>query len=358
MTARCTRRSLTFLLVAGLALTLAACGGTPSERPAPPATTTATAPPAAEATAPPTATPPPTTTAPIEATATPSPTPNATSTATPSPTATPTATATPAAPTPTPTPTADATAAGTPSPTTFRYNILDTTGAATAAGSYAFLTTAGDATSAFDTLGAVPAGSVELRIHPVDASGTSRAAFYDTVKVGESFDYRTNGLECGLRFKVTSVATTTTPTFGLEWVFLYGGYYEGLDGMPGAARDVEFVWGVGPGIPDPDGVNALLRNEPAGAGTYRLYEGLPYVIDVPSGKRVTLSGYLLVSYRARDPGISPGNPPNTAIRLIDTDTGSVLFIDPDTGGEISRATTSPDGEALFDQIMASIRIVE
>ena len=264
--------SLTFLLVAGLALALAAglaaCSA-PGERPALPATAS---PAAAEPTAPPAATPPPTVAAPTEATATPSPTPNAT--ATPSPTATPTATATPAAPTPTPTPTADATAAGTPSPTTFRYNILDTTGAATTAGSYAFLTTAGDATSAFDNLGAVPADSVELRIHPADASGTSRAAFYDTVKVGDSFDYRTNGLECGLRFKVTSVATTTTPTFGLEWVFLYGGYCEGLDGMPGAARDVEFVWGVGPGIPDPDGVNALLRNEPAGAGTYRLYEGL------------------------------------------------------------------------------------
>ena len=222
MTARCSPRSLTFLLAAGLALALAACTGTPGERPAPPATATATAPPAAaEPTAPPTATPPPTVAAPTEATATPSPTPNATSTATP------TATATPAAPTPTPTPTADATAAGTPSPTTFRYNRLDTTGAATTAGSYAFLTTAGDATSAFDNLGAVPADSVELRIHPADASGTSRAAFYDTVKVGESFDYRTNGLECGLRFKVTSVATTTTPTFGLEWVFLYRGVLRG-----------------------------------------------------------------------------------------------------------------------------------
>ena len=319
MLVRCAPRSLTFLLVAGLALALAACTGTPGERPAPPATATATPPAAA---------------------------------------ATPPATATPAAPTPAPTSTATPTPAGTPSPTNFRYNRLDTTGAAGMAGSYAFLTTAGDATSAFDTPGAVTADSVELRIHPVDASGTSRAAFYDTVKVGESFDYRTNGLECGLRFKVTSVATTTTPTFGLEWVFLYGGYCEGLDGMPGAARDVEFVWGVGPGIPDPDGVNALLRNEPTGAGTYRLYEGSPYVIDVPSGKRVTLSGYLIVSYRARDPGISPGNAPNTAIRLIDTDTGSVLFIDPDTGGEISRATTSPDGEALFDQIVASIRIVE
>ncbi len=320
---RCTPRSLTFLLVTGLALALAACTGAPGERPALPATTTATAPPAPTSTATPSAT----------ATATPTPTPSRTATATLSPTVTAT-------------------------PTNFRYNRLDTTGAAGMAGSYAFLTTAGDATSAFDTLGAVPADSVELRIHPVDASGTSRAAFYDTVKVGESFDYRTNGLECGLRFKVTSVATTTTPTFGLEWVFLYGGYCEGLDGMPGAARDVEFVWGVGPGIPDPDGVNALLRNEPAGAGTYRLYEGSPYVIDVPTGKRVTLSGYLIVSYRARDPGISPGNPPNTAIRLIDTDTGSVLFIDPDTGREISRATTSPDGGALFDQIMASIRIVE
>ena len=348
---RCAPRSLTFLLVAGLALALAACTGAPGERPAPPATATATPLAAAATPAPPTATPPPTTTVPPEATATPMPPPNATSTATPSPTATVT-------PTPSPTSTATPSPTATAVPTALRYDRFDTTGAAAAPGSYAFLTTAGDATSAFDTPGAVTADSVELRIHPVDASGTSRAAFYDTVKVGESFDYRTNGLECGLRFKVTSVATTTTPTFGLEWVFLYGGYCEGLDGMPGAARDVEFVWGVGPGIPDPDGVNALLRNEPAGAGTYRLYEGSPYVIDVPTGKRVTLSGYLIVSYRARDPGISPGNPPNTAIRLIDTDTGSVLFIDPDTGREISRATTSPDGGALFDQIMASIRIVE
>ncbi len=317
------RRSSALRLAGGLVLSLsavlAACSGGPGERPALPATA-------------------------------PAPTPTST--------ATPTATATPAAPTPTPTPTADATAAGTPSPTTFRYNRLDTTGAAATAGSYAFLTTPGDAASAIDNFGHLPADGVELRIHPADASGTSRAAFYDTVQAGDTFDYRTNGLDCGFRFKVASVATTTPPTFGLEYVFFYGGHCGWLDGSPGPARNVEFVWGVGPGIPDPDGVNALLRNEPAGAGTYRLYEGLPYVIDVPAGKRVILSGYLLVSYRARDPGISPGNPPNTAIRLIDADTGSVLFIDRDTGGEISRATTSPDGEALFDQIMASIRRVE
>ena len=72
MTARCAPRSLTFLLAAGLALALAACGGTPGERPALPATATATASPAAaEPTAPPAATPPPTVAAPTEATATP-----------------------------------------------------------------------------------------------------------------------------------------------------------------------------------------------------------------------------------------------------------------------------------------------
>ena len=63
-------RSLTFLLAAGLALALAACTGTPGERPALPATATATASPAAaEPTAPPAATQPPTATAPTEATA-------------------------------------------------------------------------------------------------------------------------------------------------------------------------------------------------------------------------------------------------------------------------------------------------
>ena len=75
-------------------------------------------------------------------------------------------------------------------PVTLRYDLLDITGAATAPGSYAFLKTAGDATSAIENFGNLPGRGVELRVHPTDASGASRAAFYDTVQVGDTFDYQ------------------------------------------------------------------------------------------------------------------------------------------------------------------------
>ena len=65
---------------------------------------------------------------------------------------------------------------------TLRYDTLDITGAATTPGSYAFLETAGDAASAIGNFGYWALGTVELRIDPTDASGASRAAFYDTVQ--------------------------------------------------------------------------------------------------------------------------------------------------------------------------------
>ena len=151
--------------------------------------------------------------------------------------------------------------------TKFRYNTLDITGAATTPGSYAFLKTAGDATSAIGNFGNLPSWGIELRIHPTDASGASRAALYDTVQVGDSFDYRMNGLRCGSRFRVTSVTTTASPrTFGVEYIRDYGGWCGGFVDDPGAAKTVDFVWRVRPGIPGVDGVRVMLRNEPTGLG--------------------------------------------------------------------------------------------
>ena len=131
-----------------------------------------------------------------------------------------------------------------PEPVTFRYNLLDIAGGATAAGSYAFLETAGDSTSAVAHFDYGYSRTVELRIHPTDASGSSRAAFYDTVAVGDSFDYRTNGLDCGFRFKVISVAATVSlRTFGIEYVSTYGGRCGSFPvDDPGAVKDVDFVW--------------------------------------------------------------------------------------------------------------------
>ena len=218
--------------------------------------------------------------------------------------------------------------AAPPGPVTFRYNQLDTTGAATAPGSYAFLKTAGDAASAIYNFGNLPLWGVELRVHPTDASGTSRTAFYDTVQVGDSFDYRTNGLACGFRFTVTGVAATASSrTFGIEYVHRYGGRCSIWLDDPGTAKDVHFVWKVPPGVPGPGGVRVLLRNEPSGPGTYRLHVGVPYIIDVPVGMQVISEGYQ-ISEPAAD---APADASRGAVLLRDAATGSKLAIDPQTG---------------------------
>ena len=239
-----------------------------------------------------------------------------------------------------------------PEPVTFRYDRLDITGAATAPGSYAFLKTAGDATSAIENFGNLPLWGVELRVHPTDASGTSRTAFYDTVQVGDSFDYQTNRLACGFRFKVTSIAATASPrTFGIEYVHRYGGRCSIWLDDPGTAKDVHFVWKVPPGMPGVGRVRVLLRNEPSGPGTYRLHVGVPYIIDVPVGMQVIQDGSRLLEPAAD----APPDAPRFIIMLLDAATGSSLGINPETGGELGRRVTSPEVSALFDQIMASIR---
>ena len=237
-------------------------------------------------------------------------------------------------------------------PVTLRYNLLDITGAATAPGSYAFLKTAGDATSAIENFGNLPLRGVELRVHPTDARGASRAAFYDTVQVGDSFDYRTNGLACGFRFTVTGVAATATlRTFGLEYVRGYGERCGDFVDDASAAKDVHFVWKVPPGIPGVGRVRVLLRNEPTGPGTYRLHAGVPYIIDVPAGMQVIQDGSRLLEPAAD----APPDAPRFIIMLLDAATGSKLAIDGERGRETRRIIKSPEVSALFDQIMASIR---
>ena len=238
--------------------------------------------------------------------------------------------------------------------TQFRYDTLDITGAATTPGSYAFLKTAGDATSAIGNFGKSAFGSVELRVHPTDASGTSRAAFYDTVQVGDSFDYRTNGLGCAFRFTVTSVATTAIlSTFRVELIAVYGGHCGDFVDDPGAAKDVQFVWRPRPGTPGPDGVRLLLYGEPTGQGTYRLEAGLPCVIDVPAGIQVIHDGLYILEPSEGD----PPDAPESLVTLLDAETDSQLDIDPDRCREAYRTTTSSAVGALFDQIIASLRFV-
>ena len=212
------RRALA-LLLAVLVLSLAACTGDSDERVEPPATETAT--PTATASPTPTAAATPTSTA--TPTPTPSPTatpaPTPTATATPSPTPTPTTTPTPAA---TATPTPEPAASPTPSPTTFRYTTYDTTGAVAEPGSYAFLADPADTSSAVTTYEGLRDGTARaLRIHETDADGVSRAAFLDTIEVGDLFEWR-QAKDCFVRYTVTELLPEPSGTprrlLGVEWM--------------------------------------------------------------------------------------------------------------------------------------------
>ena len=237
MTARCAPRSLTFLLAADLALALAACGGTPGERPALPATATATASPAAaEPTAPPTATPPPTAAAPTEATATPSPT--STETPTPSPTST-----------ATPSPTATVT------PTALRYHTFDPTGAAAAPGSYAFLMPDGQATSVVTTYEQLLTESTVMRVNAKDEHGASWGDFYDTVAAGDRFELRETS-DCWTRYHVTEV----TPPAGTYREFAIRPYAYAYEGCSGASAAGDHVWHPAP--PSKPDFTTLIRFGP------------------------------------------------------------------------------------------------
>ena len=229
------------------------------------------------------------------------------------------------------------------SPVAFRYNMLDITGTVGTPGSYAFLRTAGDATSAIDNFGHAARAGVQLRVHPTDANGKFRAAFYSTVQVGDTFDYRTEGLRCVFRFRVTSIGTTRSPrTFGIEVAAKQFATSCGSVDDPEAPKNVEFFWRVQPGLPGPGGVRVMLHDEPTGEGTYRLEADVPWIIDVPAGMRVINNGRVLA-------GGSWG------VSLVDEATNSVLFIYLQTGTEWERRTRGSGVDVLFDQIIASIR---
>ena len=166
-----------------------------------------------------------------------------------------------------------------------RYNRLGVTGEATTPGSYAFLNTEGDEPLALDHFGQVPWRNGELRIHPMDASGTSRAGFYDGVQVGDSFDFRTYGLDCGFRFEVTSVSPSRSPrTFGIQRVGQFGQHCPQFVHQPGTPDDVHFVWGVRPAIKGSDRVLAVSLRRARRTGNLSLRrQDPPASSNVPPG---------------------------------------------------------------------------
>ena len=86
-----------------------------------------------------------------------------------------------------------------------RYNRLDTTGAVTTVGSYAFLSDPSDTTTAVATYEALRDGTTTaLLIHTSDAYGASQAALYDAVGAGDLVEWHVAD-DCFVRYQVTEV---------------------------------------------------------------------------------------------------------------------------------------------------------
>ena len=121
------------------------------------------------------------------------------------------------------------------------------------------LGTPGDLTSAAGGYLLSPYEPLELRLHPTDASGTSRGALYDTIAVGDYLDYQVNGIDCGNRLQVTSVGASASPrVFGLKPLSQYGGWCPSYPADPALRVDAAFLWKAEAGLSRPDGSLEML----------------------------------------------------------------------------------------------------
>ena len=187
----------------------------------------------------------------------------------------------------------------------------------------------------------------------MDASGTSRAGFYDGVQVGDSFDFRTYGLDCGFRFEVTSVSPGRSPrTFGVQRVGRFGERCSQIVDQPDAPRDVHFVWGIRPAIKGSGRVLVLPYGDPVGPGTYRLDGRARCVFEVPPAMQVILEG---VRHRSPARRLSARRGPQRRTARRRRHGIAARQSIAERCRETGRRITSPEVDALFDQIAGSMR---
>ena len=230
------------------------------------------------------------------------------------------------------------------------YDRRDTTGGATAAGSYAFLRSAsdlagGDAGSAW--LSVFGEG---LLVHQTDAGGVSRSGFYGDVEAGDEFTAWVTA-DCWGHYEVTAVlADPPDPPrkrFSIESVTYES---EGCGDTAETAAAIEFRWGPPPPLETgADGIPWMRQGQPVGGGTYRLGErGRSFVIDVPAGMRLIFAWVIL----------SDPFPGEEEVVLKDEESGSRLFLAAETGADFGRTIapgSRPDVSLAFDLIVASAR---
>ena len=233
------------------------------------------------------------------------------------------------------------------------YN-LHTTGAVTAAGSYALLSDPDDLTSTIEwsDLGYTnpPYG---LLLNASDATNVSRAAYYGAIAVGDRVDVWW-GDRCLRRLKVAEVRADPTGTpprklFVVEKVAWAGaGCAFGIKKVD-APQQVEFRWRQPPWRVAADGLREIWEEAVPGPGRYQFHD---LSVEVPANTSLR-AGLIL----------SGGK---TAVVLTDPERTFSIHFDAASGVEISRRTqpltpgatgmSEQDINALLDQIAASVRI--
>ena len=104
-----------------------------------------------------------------------------------------------------------------------------------------------------------------LRIHETDADGVSRAAFLDTVEVGDLFEWR-QAEDCFVRYQVTSMAAasgTSTREFGVK---SFTDAYAGCSGVVAVDGDRGIDW-------SPPVISSRTLTSPVRHGLYHLIPG-------------------------------------------------------------------------------------
>ena len=240
------------------------------------------------------------------------------------------------------------------------YDTIDTTGEATAEGSYALTKTVDNQTSAATTHEDLMWHVTSITVNVMDGSGSSRANFYSSIKVGDVVEWVPTGEnECWKRYRVTAImpdpeGAASRKRFSLEpltkLVQACAGEVAPVTGVlaselrwnPAAARTSD-----GSSIPE-----MLLDQPVTGPISVYLAPFSAIVINIPAEMSLArVTPFVLTSEG------------DFVSVLKDQKSGSWLSIDFQTGKEVSRSIATIEGdtrniEALFDQIVASARRVE
>ena len=243
--------------------------------------------------------------------------------------------------------------------TSFRYDIYDTTGQATADGSHALLMTEGTQTSAVTQHGDLVERVTGIIVNVKEGDGTAHVDFYRSIKTGDVVEWvPTGNEECWQRYRVTAIqpdpaGSPARKLFSLEPLSKFFLKCSGEIVPASGVLEVELRWNPPPTRPAADGTPTLLMNQPVtGPLTVRIAPFSLATIDIPAGMSIVRN----TPYVMGSDGIH-------STTVDDVKSGSRLAIDIRRGVEVHRDIVTVEDDtrdvgALFDQIAASLRLAQ